>query len=343
VSQENRIDPRDVLARDKYFTLRPRPLEQWLWRAGVPASAERVFWLHWQEGMRSDWCSEIPLKRVATLCALDVSTVTRAYQLLGKLGLIRRQDPGRDPQRPFEQAVAITEVWIPRELLQELGRHPNRTRRETTASTNETVPEAKTVPNPEMESSRGAQKPADPLAGLGGRDRMKAISALLDRMSAGERRQYEEALRTRKTTLVFDDATQLLPDQRATVLQLLTTLATNPPVEAKAPPMTTVPKADSTLPRLSPFEIARLRRDIQDATSQTEVTELLRQVVWSIQHGALTRFTTLHATRIALKKIRLGQWSRPHRMPPQWSRQLTQFSVSSGFNGTAGIEQCSVA
>src|SRR5579862_5864065 len=122
MSDDNGSDPRDLLAQQKYFSLRPKPLEQWLWRRRVPGSAERVFWLHWQEGMiNRDWCSEVPLKRVASHCDLDISSVTRAYQLLARLGLIRRQDPGRDPARPFARAVAITEVRIPLELVRDLS------------------------------------------------------------------------------------------------------------------------------------------------------------------------------------------------------------------------------
>src|SRR5580698_676405 len=120
-------DARVRRGREKYFSIRPRPVERWLWAQGIPASAERVFWLHWQEGVqRGDWCSEIPLRRVARECSLDVSTVTRAYQLLGKMGCIRRTDPGRDAANPFQQATAVTEVRLPRELLGELDRHPNR-------------------------------------------------------------------------------------------------------------------------------------------------------------------------------------------------------------------------
>ena len=79
MSEQSVRDPREVLAREKYFSLRPQPLEQWIWKQSLPPSAERVFWLHWQEGMRNgNWCSELPLKRVAALCALDLSSVTRA-------------------------------------------------------------------------------------------------------------------------------------------------------------------------------------------------------------------------------------------------------------------------
>jgi hypothetical protein len=120
-------DLRSQLVRQKYFCIRPRPLESWLWSKRIPASAERVFWLHWQEGMqRGDWCSEIPLRRVARECHLDASTVTRAYQVLIRLGCLRRMDPGRDPANPFQQATAVTEILLPRELLLDLNRHPNR-------------------------------------------------------------------------------------------------------------------------------------------------------------------------------------------------------------------------
>ena len=123
-------DPRTALVREKYFSLRPKPLERWLWQQGLPQAAERVFWVHWEEGMKAgDWCSQIPLKLVASLCCVDPSTVTRAYQVLKKLDLIRREDPGRDPGNPFQQATAITEVRIPRELLTELSRAPNRPQR----------------------------------------------------------------------------------------------------------------------------------------------------------------------------------------------------------------------
>jgi hypothetical protein len=120
-------NPRTRLVKEKYFSLRLKPLEHWLWQQGVSQAAERVFWLHWEEGMRAkDWCSQIPLRGVAQQCCIDSSTVTRAYQTLKSLGLIRREDPGRDPVNPFQQATAITEVLIPRALLAELHRSPNR-------------------------------------------------------------------------------------------------------------------------------------------------------------------------------------------------------------------------
>ena len=101
MSTENRFDPRVTLVREKYFSLRPKPLEQWLWAAKVPGSAERVFWYHWDIGHQNgSWVSQVPIRIVAKECGLDVGTVTRAYQWLKGRGLIRRLDPGRTLARP---------------------------------------------------------------------------------------------------------------------------------------------------------------------------------------------------------------------------------------------------
>jgi hypothetical protein len=321
---ENSHDPREMLVRRKYFNFRPQPLEQWIWRQGIAPSAERVFWLHWQAGMRSrDWCSSIPLKRVAALCALDVSSVTRAYHALAKLGLIRRQDPGRDPTKPFEQAVAITEVRVPRELLQELGRHPDRPAfraqgevpeqalTEVTAS-----PKAHTHP-----SAPAATLCVDPFKGLSGRERRGALNGLLAPLSANERRQYDEALRTQRPYLSFDEGSQLDAKGRATLLQFLEIAAAKPTVAATAVTLV-APDRKPQPRRLSVFELARLRRELHAHAGFDRAPQLLREVVWAVEQGALSRFTPLHGLRIALKKIREGAWTRPNRMPPNWSREL---------------------
>ncbi|HXQ29465.1 MAG TPA: hypothetical protein VN848_09360 [Gemmatimonadales bacterium] len=313
-------DPRARLVQEKYFSLRPRPLERWLWAQGIPASAERVFWLHWQEGMkRGDWCSEVPIKRVAADCHLDVSTVTRAYQLLIRLGCVRRTDPGRDPGNPFQQATAVTEVRIPRELLVELDRHPSRALRrpESTADTPPTA--ARSAPKPRVAELPEA---TDPFAGLSGRERFRALSQLTRAMSPAERQQYDEALRTHRAHLAFDPDSRLSAEERGRVLQHLSTLTAQPKATLSAIPG---PRSTSALrgPRLlSVFELARLKRDVQGATSSAAAPELLRQVVWSIEEGALRRFSPPHAIHIALKKIREGAWTRPNRMPPNWARML---------------------
>jgi hypothetical protein len=305
------------LVREKYFSLRPRPLERWLWSQGVPASAERVFWIHWQEGLqRGDWCSEIPLKRVARECCLDPSTVTRSYQLLSRLGCLRRTDPGRDPANPFSQATAVTEVRVPRELLQELDRHPNR--RSEPAPT-PPIPKPPTVSDAEERTNGAAAKPEDPFAGLRGRERLQALGQLLRLMSPEEEGRYREATRLHQTHMEFSVDSRLNAEERGRVLQFLNCLAAQP-VSARTP---VEPVSAAKAPRkLSVFELARLKRDIQAVTSVQDAPELMRQVVWSIEEGSLVRFSPLHALHIALKKIREGAWTRPHRMPPNWARRL---------------------
>ena len=330
-------DPRTRLAREKYFSIRPRPLERWLWSQQIPASAERVFWLHWQEGMqRGDWCSEIPLRRVACECNLDVSTVTRAYQLLTRMGCVRRTDPGRDPANPFQQATAVTEVRLPPELLREIHKHPSRRARvgqqphnpeagralepfktttPTEASTCEAAPATGSLP-------AATTSPSDPFSHLSGRDRARALTLLTAAMSPAERHAWQEALRMHRPAMAFDSDSNLSSDTKATVLNVLAALAAPALSVATDVTIATVSTRMSGALQhrsLSLFDLARLRRGIQSASSSTAAPELLRQVVWAIEAGALRRFAPLHALNIALKKIREGAWTRPHRMPPNWA------------------------
>jgi hypothetical protein len=315
-------DPRSRLVREKYFSLRPKPLERWLWAQGIPASAERVFWLHWQEGMkRGDWCSEMPIKRVAAECHLDGSTVTRAYQLLIRLGCVRRTDPGRDPRNPFQQATAVTEVRVPRVLLVELDRHPSRSVRRMEIDA-ETTPSAPARPAP-MPQAAQASESIDPFAGLTGRERFRALSQLTRAMSPAERQHYDEAARTHRSHLAFDPDSKLSAEERGRVLQQLSTLAAQPKVTLSALPAPRQAPTPSGPRKLSVFEVARLKRDVQAATSTAAAPELMRQVVWSIEEGALRRFSPPHAIHTALKKIREGAWTRPNRMPPNWTRSLS--------------------
>jgi DNA-binding MarR family transcriptional regulator len=336
------VDPRDALVRHKFFSLRPQPLEQWIWRQRIAASAERVFWLHWHEGMRSrDWCSSLPLRRVATLCALDVSSVTRAYQQLAKLGLIRRQDPGRDPARPFSRAICITEVRVPRELSQLLGAYPDRTPRVPAADLVATPAQATTATVPasieagqfmnEQATEPPASRPpllADPFKGLSGRERQRALSALLGQLSEGERRRYHQAMRSHDAGFVFDPDSQLAAGPRDVLLQILQIASSKPtstPESAVA--RISAPDITSNGRSLTLIELAMLRRQLQAIGGIGAADELARQVAWSIEQGALRRFTALHAMRIALKKIRQGAWTRPNRMPPNWARNLAHPDV----------------
>lgn len=124
---EDAQDPRRILCEKKYFGLRPEPLEQYLYSLRLSQTAERVFWLHWDLGLRSGaFVSELSLREVARRCHCTESSVTRAYQVLKARGLLRRQDPGRDPRRPFQQAIALTEVLLPAAALGRLLGAPNR-------------------------------------------------------------------------------------------------------------------------------------------------------------------------------------------------------------------------
>ncbi|MGD9878552.1 MAG: hypothetical protein AB7U95_00300 [Reyranella sp.] len=306
------------MVHDKYFSLRPKPLERWIWHQGLPQAAERVFWLHWEEGMRGgDWCSQIPLKRVAAECCIDPSTVTRAYQLLKRFGLLRREDPGRDPDNPFQQATAITEVRIPRELLTELGRAPNRPPRAapapaaTSAATAQTpAPAARVLP---VESG----SPATPTL------KYRDYQRLVARLSSTEKAAFDRAWRDRTGAMAFDTDTGLTTEEQGYLLRQLQLMAQPAASAAATGPRGSTPIARPAAGyagprRLSPLEAARVRKRLSETVPATVLTETLRQVLWAVEEGALRRFEPLKAVNIALKKIREGAWTRPNRMPPQW-------------------------
>jgi hypothetical protein len=297
-------DPRSALVKTKYFSLHPKPLERWLWRQALPPAAERVFWLHWEAGMQNgDWCSEIPLKRVAFECCVDPSTVTRAYQLLKALELIRREDPGRDPNNPFQQATAITEVQLPRELVTELSRSPNRPSKSAGPATVEAGAPLRDRPVPEAPQKARFSR--------------EESQAMWSRASATERARYFAASRDRLTSLQFDVNTQLTPKDRGEILGLLAQVAAARPTVSALKPSSAA-RAPQRPRRLSVLELARARKRILEVVPNEGSAEILRQVIWAVEEGALQRFTVTLAINIALKKIREGAWSKPHRMPPNW-------------------------
>jgi hypothetical protein len=309
VCLEETRDPRVILVREKYFSLRPKPLERWLWQQGLPQAAERVFWLHWEEGQKvGDWCSQIPLKRVASLCCVDPSTVTRAYQLLKGLGLIRREDPGRDPANPFQQATAVTEVRVPRDLLQEMSRSPNRRGPQT--------------PVPEREAHARTDEVA-PAPAATARPTRQESQAMWSRASAEEKAQFFRASRSGARHINFDLESRLTAEDRGQILAQLDQMAR---ARTLAPPAS---KSVQTTPyagpkKLTVLELARARRKIGEAVPPQESAETLRQVIWAVEEGALRRFELSLALNIALKKIREGCWTRPNRMPPNWLRASTE-------------------
>ena len=309
-------DPRDALVRTKYFSMRPRPLERWLWAQDLAPAAERVFWFHWDEGQKAgDWCSQVPIRQVALACHLDPATVTRAYQALKKLGLIRREDPGRDPHNPFCQATAVTEVRLPAALLGALRQSPDR------PVTRRSVPAAPAVAPAVVNSSD--TPPAAPVFNalkIARPGSLREARALFGKLSAGERQRYQEAQRLRATGLEFDPDTRLSPEERAYFLNSLAALHAQPAVE-RAKSVREARGPDSAVRRpLTPLELARIRRRVVELVPGEAGAELARQVAWSVEAGALGRFGAVHGLNIALKKIREGAWTKPNRMPPNWLR-----------------------
>lgn len=307
MSTENARDPRVTLMREKHFSMRPKPLERWVWQQGLPASAERIYWYHWDLGARNGtWCSQVPLRIVARDCCVDPVTVTRAYQLLKRLGLLRREDPGRDPANPFQQATAITEVRVPRDVVMGLAREPNRRAgRERGA--------VRTTRTPDTAAASIAGLVPD--ATIPGRDESRRIFA---KLSAGERTRLATASSQRRTTLEFDADTRLGPAERGHVLATLESLArAKPPVAPDKGPGQAVVRPR----RLSTLEVMRVDqglRTLAAARAQSQPARLLIEVVFAAEEGALARFPVPLALNIALKKIREGAWSSPHRMPLEW-------------------------
>lgn len=318
VYPDNHDDVRSRIAGEKYFTLRPKPLEQWLWKQRLPPAAERVFWLHWSEGARNrDWCSQIGIHAVARECHVDASTVTRAYQQLKRLGLLRRTDPGRDANNPFEQATAVTEVLLPIELVRQLSAFPNRTRRTT-----ETPAPRPATPAPATVTTRTIEKSAVTIEGR--QAWRQADQAARQAMSEAEKERHAEAFFKGLPRIDFDPETRLNSDQQ---IHLLSVLAAKAQAQVKAAPPApmSVNAASNRGPRrLSVFDLARLRRQVQKHTPADRADDLTRQILWAVEEGALTKFAGGKAVNIALKKLREGLWTRPNRMPPNWVRRVSE-------------------
>ena len=319
-------DTRDVRSRlvaENFFSMRPKPLERWVWQQGLPASAERIYWYHWDLGHRNGtWCSQVPIRIVGRDCCLDPATVTRAYQLLKSLDLIRREDPGRDPANPFQQATALTEVRVPRELLTTLGREPKRR--------SAAAPKPAVAAEPAVQG-RVEPRPVVPAVAVS-REESKAI---FGRFSAGERTRFVEASRHRRSGMEFDADTRLGPTDHAHVLDTLESLAHARPVQTVPDrPANQASGAPKGPRRLQALEVVRLQRSLRTlaaAAGTPANPSLLREVMYAVEEGALTKFPVPLAINIALKKLREGAWSVPHRMPTEWGVQR------------AYPEQCSAA
>ena len=120
----------------------------------------------------------------------------------------------------------------------------------------------------------------------------------------------------------FDPDTRLTPEDQQQLLRQLLQMAHARSATTQAPKC--VQKPASAQPvgprRLSLFALARSRQRIAEVVTGVQAPELLRQVIWAMEEGALKRFDPPLALNIAVKKIREGAWTRPNRMPPNWSR-----------------------
>jgi hypothetical protein len=325
---ENVSDPRVALVREKYFSQRPKPLERWLWAAKAPGSAERVFWYHWDIGHQNgSWVSQVPLRIVAQECRLDVATVTRAYQWLKVRGLVRRVDGGRDDANPFRQATAFTEVFVPRELVRRLAAEPNR---RSSSSERPTAPEARraVIASEAAQTSAPAVSPATPAPAVSRRE----SQAILQKLSDGERGRLYSAQRDRRTDLAFDADSRLSEAEQAHILETVRLFASARPTTA---PAQTVRRAPSRT-RLSVLTLVQTRARIRKAKGEgdsRDVEQLLREVAWSVEEGALAKFEAAHALSIACKKIREGAWSTPFRMPADWSPKRAAPELCSSAGG----------
>ncbi len=87
--------------------------------------------------------------------------------------------------------------------------------------------------------------------------------------------------------------------------------------------------------RLAALEIVKLQKSLRTlaaAAGTAPNASLMREVLFAVEEGALARFPAPLAINVALKKIREGAWSMPHRMPPDWgaSRALPESCSAAG-------------
>jgi hypothetical protein len=335
-------DPRRTVCDTKFFGLRPKPLERYVYRLNLPRSAERVFWLHWDAGrLNGNWCSEVPISRVAQELWIDESSVVRAYQILKKQGLLRRQDPGRDPQNPYRQATAITEVLLPREAIPELMNTPNRLQRARPAAIAEPVTPGSTP----RQGAAQAVSPAHSAQGANACEQtsqadssaspatsatelpplpkgaMKIFVRATEKLDAADKAQYDAFVAGRAGSFVPQHGGLLSPEELE-VLIAMVIRAKQARERRQAEPLrpASAPIRTRKEESLNAFCIALLSKKLKEELPLKESMERLREIVWSIEHGQLKKLDGPLAKKmnIALKKVTEGKWTRPHKFPPNW-------------------------
>jgi hypothetical protein len=325
---ENAQDPRRVLIDQSYFGMRPQPLEQYVYSLKLPQIAERVFWLHWDVGCRrGDFTSELSRRYVAEYVRADESSVKRAYDRLKRVGLIRRIDPGPDPENPFQRATMVTEVLLPKEALAPLLGAARRAKPATRASA---------VAPPTITAATHATDEG-PRASAG------TIDALMLWQNASETLRATLPLSDfttwiRPLTARVDGAEFLLeapnapaaarilsefgkPIRQALVAHGYTgavrvkTLRNTPPCH---PPSTENPSTVMHPRRLSRGDCALLRHRISAAVPTDQLNNRFREAVWSIESGSFRSAPTAKAIHAVAKLMAESRWTRPRQMPSRW-------------------------
>ena len=127
-------------------------------------------------------------------------------------------------------------------------------------------------------------------------------------------------MRLHRVSMTFDLDSKVTQEARGVVLQVLAAMAAESPQAVEHSSVQIVESTQKAAARgcLS-SNLPGSSGIFKSQPRAPRGAELLRQVLWSIEAGALRRFSPLHAAHIALKKIREGAWTRPNRMPPNWS------------------------
>ena len=118
--------------------------------------------------------------------------------------------------------------------------------------------------------------------------------------------------------LEFEANTRLDPEERAAVLGVLASFARTRTAPIPAAVAEGRRSQVATRRQISPLEAARLRRTLLELLPRPAAAEALREILWSMEEGALNRYEIPLAINTALKLVREGRWTRPNRMPPNW-------------------------
>jgi hypothetical protein len=150
------------------------------------------------------------------------------------------------------------------------------------------------------------------------------------KLSATERTAFFVASRDRLRALTFDADTALTVEEQSALTELLRRISAGSPTPGTpTTPRQSLDRTAAPQRRLSPLEAARLRKSVLTLVPMPASIDVFRQVLWSVEEGALRRFEARLAVNIALKKIREGAWTKPNRMPPNWLRAAAPETCSA--------------